>query len=275
MKHGIFDYYTVTPLKGLGLTASFWTVHLDTLIYTWAAMGILLALAIIGRIYIKRNPNPISLSYEMAIGFFIDLCKDSFGSFNYRYFAFISSLFFFTLFCCLIGLIPFLDESTKDLNTTFALGLCSFLYIQREKIRVFGVWGYIKKFFKPIFLLAPINIIGEVAKVASMAFRLFGNILGGNIIFGMLINLIDQKPVVFGFLGYATIIIGSMWVINKKKDLQNTAFSRVINIGNTILLALVYAQMFFGIFEGLIQAFVLTMLTTTFLAMGTSSQSDH
>lgn len=275
MKHGIFDFYAITPLKKLGLDAPFWTIHLDTLINTWAAMAVLLVLAIIGRIYIKRNPNFISLSYEMAIGFFIDLCKDSFGSFNYRYFAFISSLFFFTLFCCLIGLIPFLDESTKDLNTTFALGLCSFLYIQREKIRTFGLWGYIKKFFKPIFLLAPINIIGELAKVASMSFRLFGNILGGNIIFGMLINLIDQKPVVFGFLGYAAIIVGCMWLISKKTSLKNTMFAHVINTGNSILLALVYAQMFFGIFEGLIQAFVLTMLTTTFLAMGTSGQSDH
>lgn len=275
MKHGIFDYQTVHPFKSLGLSSPFWTVHIDTLMYTWAAMAVLLGLAILGRVLIRKELSYASLVYEQTISFFMTLCKESFGYFHYRYFAFITTLFFFTLFCCLIGLIPFLDESTRDLNTTFALGLSSFMYIQGQKIKTFGLFAYIRKFFQPIFLLAPINIIGELAKVASMSFRLFGNILGGSIIFGMIVNLVEQRPIVTFFLSFAFISLVMSWLISSKKLSSNPTLTKIVNACVAVVFFLVWAQMFFGIFEGLIQAFVLTMLTTTYLAMGTAKNSGN
>lgn len=273
MKHGIFDYYTIEPFESFGLHSPFWSVHLDTLIYTWAAMGILFILAIVGRKLIKKELSYSSLVYEQTVSFFMTLCKESFGYFHYRYFAFITTLFLFTLMCCLVGLIPFLDESTRDLNTTFALGLSSFMYIQSQKIKTFGLFAYIKKFFQPIFLLAPINIIGELAKVASMSFRLFGNILGGSIIFGMIVNLVEQRPIVTFFLSFAIISFIMSWLIFNKKLIKNPTLIKIVNGCVAVVFFLVWAQMFFGIFEGLIQAFVLTMLTTTYLAMGTAKNS--
>jgi F-type H+-transporting ATPase subunit a len=274
MKAGIFNYHEIKPLAQFGFTHNFWTLHIDTLIYTWSAMLILFVLAIVGNKLLRVKPNKISFAFEKSVSFFIDLCKESFGVFNYNYFAFIATVFFFTLFCCLIGLIPFLDESTKDLNTTFAIGLTSFIYVQYQKIKVHGVLGYLKEFIQPFFLLAPINIVGELAKIASMSFRLFGNILGGGIIFTMMVALLEKYSHYFLAFVFCTFFVS--FFINQIPMLKNKKWpSTIIEGCFFIVYFIVWAQMFFGIFEGLIQAFVLTMLTTTYLAMGVASENNE
>ncbi len=269
MKIAIFDYVKTYPFKIFGLTGNFWTVHIDTLIYTWAAMAGLFFLAMAGRRILQRNNSLslLSLTYERAIVFFLDLCKESFGITNYNYFYFIMTLFLFTFSCCLIALVPFLDESTKDLNTTLAISLISFCYVQYQKIKVLGIGDYCKEFVTPFFLLAPINIVGEVAKIASMSFRLFGNILGGGIIFSMVIQLVNGYNYIF--LIYMVVVLVLQLVAKHSKLIgKHQASLALINRLTFVLFLLVWAQIFFGIFEGLIQSFVLTMLTITYLATG-------
>ena len=98
MSIALFEYHKIYPFKVLGLTGKFWTVHIDTLMYTWVAMFLLFIFALIGRYALKREISLLSLAFEKIIGFFIDLCNDSFKTFQYHYFAFVTSLFFFALF---------------------------------------------------------------------------------------------------------------------------------------------------------------------------------
>ncbi len=269
MNISIFDYVATKPFQIFGLTGKFWIVHMDTLLYTWAAMAGLFFLAIAGRRVLQRKNSLslLSLTYERVIVFFLDLCKESFGSINYNYFYFITSLFLFTFSCCLIALVPFLDESTKDLNTTLAISLISFCYVQYQKIKVLGFGSYCKEFVTPFFLLAPINIVGEVAKIASMSFRLFGNILGGGIIFSMVVQLVNGYNYIF--LIFMGVVLFLQCAGKYFKFIAEHQISMVfINRLTFILFLLVWAQIFFGIFEGLIQSFVLTMLTITYLATG-------
>ena len=163
MRISIFEYVTKQPFQIFGLTGKFWTVHLDTLVYTWAAMAGLFFLALAGRRILQRKNSLslLSLAYERSVVFFLDLCKESFGTINYNYFYFVTALFLFTFSCCLIALVPFFDESTKDLNTTLAISLISFCYVQYQKIKFLGIGEYCREFITPFFLLAPINIVGE------------------------------------------------------------------------------------------------------------------
>ena len=92
-----------------------------------------------------------------------------------------------------------------------------------------------KEFFRPFFLMFPINLIGHFSKIISISFRLFGNIFGGSIIMELYKNLIAGS-ILRETLGIFTGI-------------------------NFILL------IFFGIFEGLIQAFVFSILTLTYLSL--------
>jgi len=265
----MFDYAPVKPLTFLGLTGNFWTLHMYTLEGTWIAMGIILVLALIGRRYLKRDHDLVAVSFEKAILFFFNLGRDSFKPFNYNYFAFVTTIFFFTFSCCLVGVLPYVHEATQDLNTAFALAITSFLYVQYQKIRVHGAFGFLKEFAEPSILLAPIHIVGELSKIASMSFRLFGNILGASIIISMIIELLaSQKKPFFLFL-IITLFLMSVVSFNRFKS---HALYKIANICLFIVVIIADVQLF-GIVDGIIQSFVLSMLTTTYLAIGTSEES--
>lgn len=275
MNISIFDFVAIKPFQAFGLQTPFWTVHIDTLVYTWIAMAIIMILSLVGRRAIMKGygVSLIALAYERVVTFFLDLCTESFGQKNYEYFYFVISLFLFTFTCCAISVIPYLDESTKDLNTTLALAIISFCYVQYQKIKALGIRGFCKEFVDPTFLLAPIHIVGEFAKIASMSFRLFGNILGGGIIFSMVIQVIDSMNVVFLAM-FVLFALSKVLAHFIPKFAENRIISTFTNRLSFVLFLVVWLQMFFGIFEGLIQSFVLTMLTITYLATGIAGHGD-
>ena len=94
----------------------------------------------------------------------------------------VAALFLFLLVSNWLGIIPHLEEPTKDLNTPLSLGLMGFVIAHWAGIRSKGFKTYIREYFQPIFFMMPLNVIGELAKVVSISFRLFGNIMGGAII---------------------------------------------------------------------------------------------
>ena len=77
----------------------------------------------------------------------------------------------------MLGLFP----PTSDVNITFGWAILVFGLITYYKLQ--GGFGYyVKGFFEPLFILAPLNVIGEIATPVSMAFRHFGNVLSGVVI---------------------------------------------------------------------------------------------
>lgn len=272
MSFDIFDHKVIHPLAYIGLKNSFWELNLDTLEATWLGMILLTALALFGRHCLRNNKTRIVAGYQTVIGLFIRLCVDSFGYLQYNYFALISSLFFFTAICCLVGIIPHVEEATRDINTTFALGLTSFLYVQYQKIRVHSIRGYLQEFTEPFIALAPIHVIGELAKVASMSFRLFGNILGDSVILFMIIQLVALAKEEFLIFMTCTLLLAYITRLVFVRE-KVPFVAKLSSITLNILFIVTWTQLVLGIVTGMIQSFVITMLTTTYLAMGTTS--DH
>ncbi len=274
MNISLFDEKTIAPFKFLGLDTPFWLVNKNTLINTWTSMAVLFALVLVARIYLKKDLNPISYIFERAVSFFDELCKESFGSgFRYEFFAFSAAIFFFTLFGCLIGLLPFLEESTKDLNTAFAIGTMSFIYVQYQKIKINGLKQFFKEFAEPIFVLLPLNIIGELAKIASMSFRLFGNILGGAIIFLIAVDFLFAYKEFFMITSLLTLVL--YFIVSKVKRFAEIKFLNIVL--KTLLVTVFFlagAQLFFGVFEGFVQSFVISMLTITYLSVAVQDEPD-
>jgi len=113
----LFIYTVIKPFKSYGYTHPFFDVHLDTIIFTWLGMALLFAGIFIGRFFLKKKKlNLVTVALEGTIEFFYDLCVETLGFFKYEYFAFGTALFFFTLACNLVGLLPFCEESSKDLG---------------------------------------------------------------------------------------------------------------------------------------------------------------
>ena len=193
---------------------SHWVFHLGdtrlvvnnhTLIMTWVVIGVTLLFAWLATRDRKMVPGPWQMIAELLVDWFKELVRDALGeAYEERYFPLICALFIFLLFCNWIGVIPGLEEPTKDLNTTLGLGLMGFVIAHGTAIKVKGLKEYVKEYFEPMFFLAPLNVVGEIAKVISISFRLFGNIMGGSIIIIVVSHLIwglVLPPFLYGFFG--------------------------------------------------------------------------
>ncbi len=150
--------------------------------YAWLAMAVLIGLSIVLRFSLKKQAAPTGIQnfFEVVISGLENFIEDIMGPEGKRYFPLIASLFLFILICNLQGLIPGFDSPTANINTTLALALVSFtathyVGIVRHKI------GYIKHFMGPMWGLAPlmfpIEVISHFARVLSLTFRLFGNMV--------------------------------------------------------------------------------------------------
>jgi F-type H+-transporting ATPase subunit a len=207
----------------------------EILLHTWIILAILFVCTLIARFFLMQKKGIghfISLSY---VQFFVDLCNQSLGSFSFGHFCFITTLFTFITFCNVISIIPWLEEPTKDLNTTLALGIIAFVYTQATAIHKFGILAYIKEYFAPFFIMFPLHVVGKLASIMSISFRLFGNIFGGFMISNIYFSTIQTS-----------------WIYQ--------IFGLVTGLNMLIIL-------FFSLFEGVLQAFVFTMLSLTYLSI--------
>jgi len=180
-------------------------VNNHTLIMTWVVIALTLAFAWVATRERAMVPGPWQQIAELLVNWFKDLVHDALGeAYEERYFPLICGLFIFLLLCNWVGIIPGLEEPTKDLNTTLGLGVMGFFIAHGTAIKVKGLKEYLKEYFEPMFFLMPLNVVGEIAKVISISFRLFGNIMGGSIIIIVVSHLIWGlllPPFLYGFFG--------------------------------------------------------------------------
>jgi F-type H+-transporting ATPase subunit a len=109
-----------------------------------------------------------------------------------------------------------LDSPTKYTSITFSLSIFAFLIIQITGI-ISSKWKHFLSVFQPIPFLMPLNVIGEVTPIISIALRLFGNIISGAVFIVM----------IYRFTGWASVVIAP-------------AFHLIFDVGFGLIQALVY-----------------------------------
>ena len=182
-----------------------------TLVMTLIVVTVLILFGFLSTKKINIMPNPLQLIGELIVTAFYDLTVDALGSARApKYFPLICTLFMFMLLSNWIGVIPELSEPTQDLNTPLSLGILGFVIAHYAGIKAKGIKAYLKGYMEPIFLLAPLNVIGELSKVISISFRLFGNILGGAIIIAVVTSLIKGLLLPPGLLCFFGLFVGTI-----------------------------------------------------------------
>jgi len=180
------------------------TLNSETLIMSWIVMGILILFAVVATRRISILPGPYQTIAELMVDAFQGLVHDALDEGNRHYFPLIITLFLFLWLSNMLGVIPFLSEPTKDLNTPLAYGILGFFIAHYAGIKTKGFKAYASEYFQPMFFMAPLNIIGELSKVVSISFRLFGNIMGGSIIILVVSHLVYNlvlPPLLNAFFG--------------------------------------------------------------------------
>lgn len=147
----------------------------------------------------------------------------------------------FSSLSSLLGIFP----PTSDLNIIAGWAILVFILITYYKLKG-GLWGYVKGFFTPIPLFAPMNVLGEVATPVSMSFRHYGNVLSGVIISALVGTALK---------GISQMLLG--WLPGTLAQFP------LFQIGLPAVLSL-----YFDLFSGCMQAFIFAMLTMLNIALG-------
>ncbi len=159
------------------------TINLEVILMTWIVFAVLIFFGLAAARRAAILPRPLQVAGELLVSQFYALTEDALDKELARKYApLVCVLFMFLLVSNWLGLIPHLEEPTKDLNTTLSLGLLGFVIAHYVGIKSKGFKAYAREYFQPMFFMMPLNVIGELAKIVSISFRLFGNIMGGSII---------------------------------------------------------------------------------------------
>jgi F-type H+-transporting ATPase subunit a len=215
---------------------------------------LLSALAIIA--YKKRSlyPGKLQNGIEWVVEALYNLVVGILGEKGKRYLPFLGTLFVYIFTMNILGLFPGMYSSTSKLNTTLALAICVFLYVQFEGIRVQGVLGYLFHLAGSpksavewclVPLNMPLHIIGELAKPISLSLRLFGNISGEDMLLAI----------------FVTLGISSLSFLHPPSWLPG--------------LPLQFPFIFLALLTSFVQALVFTLLSTIYFSLMTVHDEHH
>jgi F-type H+-transporting ATPase subunit a len=183
----------------------------NSIIAAWLTIVILVIIALIVRLNFKKNPTGLQNLMEMVVESLLGLVDSvtSDRKKSLKIFPWVATFFLFILVSnwlelipgfSLLGIrengefIPFLRSANTDLNTTLALALISIIATQILGIITIGLFKHLKKYFNfknPINCFVGIlEILSEISRIISFAFRLFGNIFAGEVLLVVIAFLI-------------------------------------------------------------------------------------
>jgi F-type H+-transporting ATPase subunit a len=172
--------------------------HWENVVFSLIAVSFLIIVSFLATRKVALVPSGLQNVTELAVESLDNLVTGIIGPKGRKYTPFIGTLFFYVLIQNYMGLIPTLKAPTSSINTTAALAGCVFLYVQYNGIKENGILGYLDHLMGsprdvvgwilvPLFL--PLHIMEEFIKPVSLAFRLFGNILGEDALIGAIVVL--------------------------------------------------------------------------------------
>ena len=178
-----------------------------TIVTTW---GMMLIMSIAAKLMTRKLAIDGTMSRRQAMleiivtGIVKQIADVGLASPN-RYLPFLGTLFLFIALANLGTVIPGFEPPTGSLSTTAALALAVFIAVPLFGIRDQGLLGYLKTYTEPTWLMLPFNFISELSRTLALAIRLFGNMMSGVIIIGILLTITPFFfPIVMTALGLLT-----------------------------------------------------------------------
>lgn len=231
-----FEVHPIVEINLGGFDFSITQPVLWMMIATVATFGLLTFVATT----LKRYPKGLQNFIEMIIHFLREeLVINVIGKEGKGWFPLIATLFLFILSCNLMGLIPGSFTPTSNINVTAGLAILVFFCVQGAGIRKYGFVGYFKAFIPsgvPTWILPvmlPIEFISLFAKPFSLAVRLFANMMAGHMVILVFLSMI---------ILFKSVVVTPLPVIG---------------------VIIMYA---FEIFVALIQAYIFSVLTASYLS---------
>jgi F-type H+-transporting ATPase subunit a len=183
-------------------------IKLDaTIVYTW---GLMLFLALSAKLITRRFTTDAVVSrWQCALEIIVLNIKQQIEEVGLKrpskYLGFVGTLFLFIATANLFTIFPGYEPPTGSLSTTAALAICVFVAVPLYAIQERGWRGYLRSYVEPTIIMLPFNIMGEFSRTLALAVRLFGNMMSGTMILGILFIITPFIfPTVMSLLGLLT-----------------------------------------------------------------------
>ena len=181
-----------------------------TIVYTWLVMVLMVlgSWLVTRRLSTETQMSRAQTLLEVVINTVQDQIREISQQQPGRYLLFIGTLFLFIAVSNLLIIVPGYHPPTGSLSTTAALAICVFFAIPLYGIAQQGLRGYLRQYLRPSPVMLPFNIIGELSRTLALAVRLFGNVMSGSLLVGILLAIVPLFfPVIMQALGLLTGII--------------------------------------------------------------------
>ncbi len=230
-----FELHNIKEIDLFGIDLSI----TQAVLWMWIAAGLVFIVLTFVAMTLKKYPKGLQNLVEVLVGFLRnELVINVMGEKGKPWFPLIATMFFFILSSNLLGLLPGSFTATANINVTASLAIIVFFLVQFAGIKNHGFVGYCKGFVPsgiPAWVLPimiPIEIIGLFAKPFSLAVRLFANMMAGHMVILVFLSMI---------ILFKSVIITPLPLI-----------------GVVIMMA-------FEIFVSLIQAYIFSILTASYI----------
>ena len=181
-----------------------------------------------------ENPGKLQIFLETIVGALKDMIVDNVGAKGRPFLGLVGTLGLFILVSNWIGLVPFFASPTVNLNMTLGCAVVAFLYYNYQGIRAHGAGSYFKHFLGPLPVLAPLMLPIEIISHFS--------------------RIVSLSLRLFGNIFGEELVIAALGVM--------------------VAFLVPVPMMLFGVFGGLLQAFVFIMLTMVYLG-GAVASEEH
>ncbi len=156
---------------------------------TWAIMAVLVAVAALLTRRLDLRPTRRQAALELVVATLDTQIRETGGAAPGLYRGFIGTLFLFILVANWSSLVPGVEPPTAQLETDAALAVLVFLSVVWFGLRGTGWRGYLRSFAAPNPVMIPLNMMESVTRVFSMFVRLFGNVMSGVFVVGVVASL--------------------------------------------------------------------------------------
>ena len=209
----------------------------ESVCFAWILSILILIFAFVATRNLQKIPKGSQNVAELLVEFIYKMVKDVMGDVSEKFTPYIGTLIVFLGAGSMLGILD-LRPITADLNCTVPLAIVTFIMIHYNAIKVQTAKGYIKELSSPYAFMLPLNIISDTMFPVTLACRLFGNILAGVIIMGLVysgLKTLSLHLIPIPFLQIALPLPLNFW---------------------------------FDMFEPILQAYIFCMLTMVFIDNG-------
>lgn len=244
---------------------------------------------------LKKRPGRMQVITEKGVTMIYNLVEETMGKHNSYWTPYIATLFLSSICGSLIGMTGILKSTTSDISTTLTWALMTSFLVWGCTIKYSGLKSFLKGYINPM------NIISDIAQPVSMAFRHFGNIMGGGVLMSLLYSaLAAGSTAILGLIkSYGALEIAAVGVIGivvmvfgfgKRKLWMKILGGAVIALAVSAALEYfgVFAKvpilqvglpgilsLYFDVFSGGVQALVFSLLTMVYVGMACPPREEQ